>query len=110
MRQMTHYKTVRDTPVLVDNQEVGHIVSSASIHQLLELVGSSVKSLCSRKYKSEFFGKLLQLSRGISRCCDHDFRILHTCPSVLVILTACYGSAPCATLGKCQLRACIIPC
>ena len=39
---MTDDKTVRNTTVLVNHQEVCNVVSPAGVHQLVEFVASSV--------------------------------------------------------------------
>ena len=42
VRQMTDNKTVGDTTMLMNDEEVRHVVCPAGVHQLVELIATSV--------------------------------------------------------------------
>ena len=102
MRKMADDKTIRHTTVLVYDEEVCHGVCSArkssafqawhelelpaSLHQLLEFVGSPVEPLSAREDEPQLLGELLELAGRVPARRDHDLRVLHTSPTILVIL------------------------
>merc|ERR1719370_2060439 len=109
MREVADNQAVRHTTMLVNHQEVGHGICSASFHQLFELIGAPVQPLSSREDEPELFGKLLELARRVPACRDHDLWVLHACPPILMILTVCEGSSTSAALRNGLLGPSIVP-
>ena len=81
MRQVTDNKSIRHPSVLVDDNEICHVVGPAGGHQLVELVVAPVQTLGVGDQKLELLGELFQSGRGVAGGCDHHFGVLHSGPS-----------------------------
>merc|ERR1719445_1682003 len=95
--------------MLVDNNKVGDIVRPTRVHKLLVLVSASVQSLAVWKYQPQLLGKLLQFRGRIPGGCDDDLGILHSRPSVLIILTIGNCATTRSPKSKSQLWPRVIP-
>ena len=81
MRQMTNDQSIGYTPVLVDDNEICHVVGPACSHQLIELIVAPVQTLRVGDQELELLGELFQSGRGVTGGCDHNFGVLHSGPS-----------------------------
>ncbi len=61
MRQVADDETVGDAAVLVNHEEVRHVVSAARVHQLAELVAAAVQPLRAREDEAHFLQIKIQL-------------------------------------------------
>lgn len=84
--QMAYDQVVGHSAVLVDDDEIGHVVCAASVDQLLHLVVATVHALGIREDESQFFDKHLEASRWVARCGDHDLWVLAASPAILIVL------------------------
>ena len=84
--------------------EIAAITSNSSSSSVTRSDSSTNKQDVSRQ--TAYLGKHFESRRGIARSCDHDLRVLHSRPSVLVVLVRRHVLAalvvPFCRLGQCQ--------
>lgn len=85
-RQMANDQIVGYATMFVHENQVGHIIGSGRVNQLLHLVITAIHSLGIRKNQSQFFDEHFQSGRRITGGSYHDLRIFAASISVFIVL------------------------
>lgn len=83
--EVTEHERVRDAAVLVHDDEVRHLVRAARVGQFGHDVVTAVDSGRIRDAEAQFFCKLLEFRRRVSRGGDQHSRVLDSSLGILVV-------------------------